>query len=430
LADPLDLAENCDVAVYDPFLPQFRTDPYPAYRQLRDRAPVHFAPFAKVWCVSRHEDVQALLRRDGQFSSRAMFSMLMNSGNEGLPPVSWQMLRFFGRLFLRTHINPFTFPTARNLIAEDGESHSGLRSIVNRGFTPRQIASREKRAREIAQECVTVLARGEPFELVEQLATPLPVTIIAEMLGVELERRRDFKRWSDAIIRTLTGAGRADPYSMEFNRALGEMISYVRRKARERRRDPADDVLSAIVAEQEGEAGLSDREVVQFVALLLIAGNETTTNLIGSAVRALLLHPPACERLAADPALAPRVIEETLRWDAPVQLVFRKSLEDVELAGTVIPRGATSAALIGSANRDERRFADPDRFDLDRDPQGHLGFGFGKHFCLGASLARLEARVALETLAPHLPGLRCEHAVEYVDSFLVRGPRRLVLQRS
>jgi cytochrome P450 len=412
---------------YDPFLPEFRRDPYPVYRELRERAPLHQAPVSKLWCVSRHDDVQSVLRRDELFSSRAMFTLLMNSGQEGVPPLTWPVLRFFALLFWRTRLNPFTFASARNLIAEDGERHAGLRAIVNRGFTPRQISAREKRAREISEECVAGLARGEPFELVEQLATPLPVTIIAEMLGIEPERQRDFKRWSDAIIHTLTGPGRATPHNSAFSRALTEMIVYVQRKARGRRRSPEQDVLSAIVAEQDGEAGLSDREVVQFVALLLIAGNETTTNLIGNAVRALLRQPRACERLAADPSLAARAIEETLRWDAPVQLVFRKAVEDVELAGGRVPRGALIAALIGSANRDERRFPEPDRFDPDRDPQGHLAFGFGRHFCLGASLARLEARVALETLAPHLPRLRCEDEPELVDSFLVRGPRRLEL---
>jgi cytochrome P450 len=412
---------------YDPFLPQHRRDPYPRYRELRDGAPVHQAEVSKLWCVSRYEDVQGVLRRDDVFSSRAMFTMLMNNGQEGLPPFSWRVARFFGLLFLRTGLNPFTFASARNLIAEDGERHSQMRAIVNRGFTPRRIAAWEKRAREVAEECLAGLARGQRIELVEELAIPLPVTIIAEMLGVPPERRRDFKRWSDAIIYNATGPGRATPYSLEYNRALGEMIRYVQRRARERRRDPADDVISAIVAEQAGEAGLSDREVVQFVLLLLVAGNETTTNLIGNAVRALLHHPEACERLASEPALAPRVVEETLRWDSPVQLVLRKALAPVDVAGTRIPAGGVVAALIGSANRDERRFPEPDRFDPERDAQGHIAFGFGRHFCLGASLARLEARVALEALAEHLPRLRLESEPEVVDSFLVRGPERLEL---
>ncbi|MEX2207962.1 MAG: cytochrome P450 [Myxococcota bacterium] len=412
---------------YDPFRPEFRADPYPQYRALRDHAPVHFAPEANVWCVSRYEDVQAVLRHDDVFSSRAMFMMLMNNGQDAMPRLSWRVLRFVGRLFLRTRLNPFTFATARNLIAEDGERHKGLREIVNRGFTPRRIAAWEKRASEIVDACLEGVERHERFDLVEGLAIPLPVTIIAEMLGIEPERRADFKRWSDAIISNATGPDRATPYSDEFGAALIGLIRYVKRVARERRRAPAEDVISALVARQDGEAGLSDREVFQFIALLLVAGNETTTNLIGNAVKALLHHPDALARVAADPSLVPLVIEETLRWDAPIQLVFRLAKRDTQVAGATIPEGAIVAALIGSANRDERRFPDPDRFDLDRDSQGHIAFGFGRHFCLGASLARLEARVALEALVPRLVNLRLSREPEPVDSFLVRGPRRLEL---
>lgn len=410
---------------YDPFRPEFRADPYPHYRALRDRTPVWFAPEAKVWCVSRYDDVQSVLRADDVFSSRAMFTMLMNNGQEGMPRLSWRVLRFVALMVLRTRLNPLTFATARNLIAEDGERHKGMREIVNRGFTPRRIAAWEKRAREIVETCLSGFERRERFDLVEGLAIPLPVTVIAEMLGIEPERRADFKRWSDAIISNATGPGRATPYSREFNAALIGLIRYVKRVAAERRRAPAEDVISAIVAEQDGEAGLSDREVVQFVALLLVAGNETTTNLIGNAVKALLRHPDALARVAADPALVPSLVEETLRWDAPIQLVFRLAKRTTAVAGVEIPEGAIVAALIGSANRDERRFADPDRFDLDRDSQGHIAFGFGRHFCLGASLARLEARVALEALVPRLTRARLDAEPELVDSFLVRGPRKL-----
>jgi cytochrome P450 len=247
------------------------------------------------------------------------------------------------------------------------------------------------------------------------------------MLGIEPERRVDFKRWSDAIITNSTGPGRTTPFAPHFGAALCEMINYVNKVAAKRRRAPEDDVISAIVAEQDGVTGLSDREVFQFVSLLLVAGNETTTNLIGNAVYALLRHPEAAARVAADPALVPAAIEETLRWDAPIQLVFRNALRDAELGGAQIKQGDKLCVLIGSANRDERRFPDPDRFDLDRDTQGLLSFGFGKHFCLGASLARLEARVALEGLAPRLPELRLAAEREMLDSFLVRGPKRLEL---
>jgi cytochrome P450 len=413
--------------MYEPLRPEFTVDPYPHYRRLRDSAPVYFAPESKLWCVSRYEDVQAVLRADDAFSSRAMFTMIMNAGFEGAPPLSWPFVRFVAQLFLRTWMNPMTFATSRNLIAEDGERHSSMRSVVNRGFTPRRIAAWEKRAREVVEQCLAGVAGRAQFDLVESLSIPLPVTIIAEMLGIEPERRADFKRWSDAIITSSTGSGRSTPFAPHFGAALCEMINYVNKVAAKRRRAPADDVLSVIVAEQDGVTGLSDREVFQFVSLLLVAGNETTTNLIGNAVHALLRHPEACARVAADPSLVPAAIEETLRWDAPIQLVFRNALRDVELGGAQIKQGDKLCVLIGSANRDERRFPDPDRFDIDRDTQGILSFGFGKHFCLGASLARLEARVALEALAPRLPELRLAAEREVLDSFLVRGPKRLEL---
>ncbi len=415
--------------VYDPFEPEWRPDPYPKYRELRDRAPVFFAPEAGVWCVSRFDDVQTVLKSPQRFSSRAMFSMLMNNGQDGPPPLSWALLRFIGRIAVRARLNPLTFPTARNLIAEDGERHSTLRSIVNRGFTPRQIASRETRARAVVEQSMKKLDSGEPFDVMKDLAIPLPVTIIAEMLGIEPERLRDFKRWSDTVVRNASGPGRADPYNREFGTTMIELVNYVRKIARRRRQAPADDLISVIVAEQDGETALSDREIIQFVLLLLVAGNETTTNLIGNAVTALLDHPEQLERVAADPSLVPAAIEETLRFDGPIQLVFRSTTEDVELSGTRIPKGQFVAPLIGSANRDERRFADPDRFDVGRDSRGHVGFGFGHHFCLGASLARLEARVALEALVPRLQ--RFERAASertLVDSFLVRGPLRLELR--
>jgi cytochrome P450 len=415
---------------YDPCLPAWRDDPYPHYRTLRDHAPVYWAPATKAWCVSRHEDVLFVLRSPELFSSRAMFTYLMNQGQDGRPPLSWRMLRFVARFAWKTRLNPMTFATDRNLIAEDGDRHTAMRAIVNRGFTPRRIAAWEARARELVAECMTKLRAGAPFDVVEDLAVPLPVNLIAEMLGVEPERRHDFKRWSDTIVANATGADRGDPFDPRFVAMILELVPYLRGIAARRRRAPADDLVSTIVAHQDGGEALTIREVIQFAMLLLVAGNETTTNLIGNAVKALLDHPDQLARVAADPSLVPAAIEETLRWDAPIQMLFRTATRDVEIAGVRIPKGAYVAPLLGSANRDERRFPDPDRFDVTRDAQGHLGFGFGKHFCLGASLARLEARCALEALAPELPRLERERPGDLIDSFLVRGPRRLALRRA
>jgi cytochrome P450 len=410
---------------FDPFSPVWRDDPYPKYRELRDHAPVHFSPEARVWCVARYEDVMTVLRSHDVFSSRAMMTQLM-LGGEKAPPVTLRTLWFAARLLFAARIDPFTLPSTPSLIASDGERHALLRAIVNRGFTPRQVAAWEKRAREIVAECLTGLDGGE-FDVVQGLAVPLPVTVISEMLGIEPERRHDFKRWSDTVIDNATGGGRADPFGPVVLDTFLEMTKYIVHIARERRRKPADDLISQLVSIGGGE-GLSPVELQQFVTLLLVAGNETTTNLIGNATAALLDHPDELARVAADPRLVPSLIEEVVRFDAPVQLVFRETVADVQLAGVRIPAGATVVPLIGSANRDERRFPDPDRFDVGRNPQGHLGFGFGKHFCLGASLARLEAKAALEALAPELVRRRRrEERLARIDSFLVRGPRRLTL---
>jgi cytochrome P450 len=416
---------------FEPFAPELRRDPFPAYRELRDRAPLHFAPGAGAWCVSRYDDVLHVLKSPELFSSRAMFTMVINGGKEGLP-LSWDVLRMVVVFLLRTRLNPLQFPKARALISVDPPVHGGMRRLVNRGFTPRRIAEWEARMREIVDAQLAGLRRGDAFDVVEDLAIPLPVTIIAEMLGVDPARRADFKRWSDSFIESSTGRGRARPFAPEFVDSFSQFARFLRGVVKERRRAPGDDLISAIVAEDpEGGEPLSDLETLAFVQLLLVAGNETTTNLIGNAVHALLAHRDQLALVRGDPARVPAALEETLRFDSPIQLVFRNATREVELSGGRIPAGGIVAVLLGSANRDERRFPDPDRFDVGRDTGGHLAFGFGNHFCLGASLARLEARVALEALLPELPRLEpAGRERELIDSFLVRGPRRLALRRA
>lgn len=412
---------------FDPFA--LRDDPYPTYRRLRDEAPVHHAPARRIHSVTRYDDVMEVLKTPETFSSRAMFTMLMAGGSEKLPPLRWDMVRFLAKMLFRVRLNPLEFQTARNLIAEDGQRHDAMRAIVNRGFTPRRIESWEGRIRELVDLHAAPLRSGQDFDLVHDLAIPVPVTIIAEMLGVPTDRLADFKRWSDTVIDVATGPGRENRFAPRYADTFVELLTYLRGLARDRRAHPTDDLISTIVAGQDGENGLTDREVVQFVTLLLVAGNETTTNLIGNIVNALLEHPDQAEQVAADPSLIPALIEEGLRYDTPVQVVFRTAVEDTELRGVAIPKGGFVAAFLGSANRDERRFEDPDRLDIARRPQGFPGFGFGKHFCLGASLARLEARLVLEAVVPELPRLaRTDSRVERIDSFLVRGPKHLILK--
>jgi cytochrome P450 len=418
---------------YEPFSAELREDPYPVYAQLREHAPLYFAEEAEAWCISRHDDVTQVLRNPDAFSSDAMRTMLVGlrpGSNPMADPEAMQRMLAFGRSL------PFELQelmVSRNLISEDPPRHGVLRAIVNRGFTPRRIAAWEPRMRTIVAECIARLRDGDDFDVIKDLGFPLPVRIIAEMLGVEPERMEDFKRWSDVIVAGLTGSARgADPFASGMAGAMRELCDYVDGVAERCRRAPGDDLVSLVVTAQDGEAGLTTAEVVFFILLLLVAGNETTTNLIGNATHALLRHPEQLARVRDDRSLVPSLIEETLRFDAPVQILFRRSTRDVEIAGGRIPAGSHVAPLIGSANRDERQWGPTaDRFDVTRNPQGHLGFGFGIHFCLGASLARLEARVALEALVPELPRLqRCEPRLELIDSFLLRGPRRLPLRRA
>ncbi len=408
---------------YEPMSSKNWRDPYPVYRQLREEAPLHRAPGSGTWCLSRHADVVAALRQPEIFSSLAMAKILMlgdsRLGVRDLP----SLLRFA----FRARVNPFRKAgPPPGLINSDPPFHDALRDVVNRGFTPRRIGAWEPRLREIAEERIQGLRGGGPFDVVRDLAIPLPVTVIAEILGVEAERQHDFKRWSDSIVSFTSGTTRGGGMAGILD-PMGECRSYVRGIVRARRQRPAEDLISVLV-DPAREDTLDEVEIFGLIILLLVAGNETTTNLIGNTTLALLEHPKTLERVAADPSLIPALVEETLRWDSPVQLIFRETTGDVELPSGKIPVGTSVALLLGAANRDERVFEAAERFDIDRNPAGHVGFGFGVHFCLGASLARLEALVALETLIPELPGRRASEAqTPLVDSFLVRGPSRLQL---
>jgi cytochrome P450 len=410
---------------WDPYSSHWRDDPYPKYRELRDDAPVFHSPASDTWTVSRYDDVVAVMRNTEVFSSKTRGGQMEAAMSELSLA---EKLQLFARFVTRMRAAPWTVRNSRMLIQEDGAVHLRMRDLVNRGFTPRQIKRLEPRIRALVAECMAKLAHEAQFDLVSELNTPLPVTVIAELLGVEPERRHVFKHWSDVIISGATGSGIANPLASGVLDAMGELRAYLRPIARDRRRHPADDLISILVAAKVDGEGLSDYEIFLFVLLLLIAGNETTTNLLGNAVDALLAHPDQLARVAADPRLVPALVEETLRFDGPIQFLTRVTTREVELHGVRIPAHARVAVLLGSANRDERRFPEPDRFDLARDTRGHVAFGFGAHFCLGASLARLEARAALEALVPELPRLaRVRPEREFLDSYLIRGRARLDL---
>ena len=409
---------------FAPYSDDWKSDPFPIYREMRDEAPVFFAKHSSSWCIFRYDDVLQVLTTPGLFAADGRQA----SRKRGADILS--QLQTALRLSLALRVAPTTLARSRMLILEDGERHREMRNLVNSGFKPRSVLEWRKRIEELVAACLDDLDRGGSFDVVAQLALPLPTIVIAEMLGVEVERRSDFKRWCDDILAGVVPLAASDRRAAMLG-AMRDLKRYLMPRVAERRVAPKDDLLSVLVDAQQGEAALSDHELFMFALLLLIGGNETTTNLIANAVDALLANRSHLTAFAADPSRAKRIIEETLRFDSPVQYVTRVATEEVELHGQRIPKGGEVVAFLGSANRDERRFADPDRFDPERDCRGHLGFGHGAHFCLGASLARLEANAALTALAPELPRLfRVTPDVELVLNNAARGRARLELRRA
>ena len=394
---------------FDPFDPAVRRNPYPAYTALRQQEGVAQVP-GLGFVVSRHADVFAVLRDPELFSSAAMDAVVRR-------PVD----------FAPADGDRSPDPNAASLIGSDPPIHTRLRGIVNRGFIPRRISALEPRIRQIATALADRLATAKECDLVADFAVPLPVTVVAELLGIDRERHQDFKRWSDAMMRAVFDAPGAEE-AAGITQCLEEMNTYLEEVIAARQRQPEDDLLTVLVQAETSAAALSTDEVKIFAFTLLVAGNVTTTHLIANATLALLAHPAELAKVTADRGLVPDLVEEALRYDNPVQLLFRTATRDTVLAGTPIPAGSVTAPLFASANRDERVFRDPDRFDISRKPLDHVAFGHGIHFCLGAALARLEARVAFDVLLARIrrPVL-LEEEITWVDSFVMRGPRRLRL---
>ncbi len=316
------------------------------------------------------------------------------------------------------------------LLGTDPPAHTRTRRIVNRAFTAQQVASLEDDIRAIADRIVRRISSLGEFDLMSELAVPLPMIVIAQILGIETGKLEDFKRWSEAVVVNATGTSASLPRS-QIQSSLREFEAFFDGIISERKVSPGEDLVSALLSSETPDETLDSRQVLNVCKLLLIAGNETTTNLIGNAVLALLRNQEELAKVTANSALVPALVEETLRYDAPVQFLNRITTQEVELSGVSIPARVVVMSILGSANRDERKFEEPDRFDVERNPRDHLAFGHGAHFCLGAPLARLEARICLQALLPLLPRLQAADnqldRVALVDSIQLRGPKRLLL---
>jgi cytochrome P450 len=377
---------------------EMRRDPYPVYERLRATSPVfHVAP-ADVWMLFDHASVKRALHDHEVFSSAV-------GASRGL---SFEWLMFM-----------------------DPPRHTKLRAIINRAFTSRAIAALEPRVRQLAKGLVDdVVARGD-VDVEATLAAPLPMMVIAELLGLPLGDWPRLVGWSQAIMSlaaTIIGsANEGARASAAFLQADGEMRAYLGELIAARRAMPADDLLTRLVtAEVDGEQ-LSEQELVRFFELLLAAGTETTTNLIDNAIVCFIDHPAELARVLAEPARVPAALEEVLRFRSPGQAMFRATKTEVELHGVTIPAGRMVLPIIGAANRDPAVFAQPERFDVARDPNPHVAFGHGIHYCLGAPLSRLEARVVLEELLPRIRGIEYTQGAQWTPRkpFHVHGPASL-----
>lgn len=386
---------------YNPLSPEVQADPFPYYTRLRHHTPVLWVEPLQAWMVSRYRDVEYAIRNPQLFSSAGFAAQSLGDLNP-VPGAPW-------------------------ILEMDPPDHTRVRKLVNKAFTPRLIKAMEPRLREIAKELLTPMRSQREFEFVRAFSTPLPVIVIAEILGVGRGDRDDFKRWSDDIV-SGTNRPTEEAERQRIRKSGAELRAYFQDAIAQRRRQPREDLITALIRAEEERQMLSGNEVLALLVVLLLAGNETTTNLLGNAVLSLLEHPAELAKVRADRALTPSLVEEVLRYESPVQLIFRRTTKEVELSGTTIPAGAVVFLLLGSANRDEEKFRDPDRFDVLRNPRDHVAFGYGIHYCLGAELARLEAKVALESLLFECPAFSCPvDTIPRVASILVRGPQRLPL---
>ncbi|MEV6547092.1 cytochrome P450 [Streptomyces sp. NPDC051597] len=378
----------------------FTAHPYPYYAKLRAEGPVHRVrtrEMDEVWLIVGHEEARAALA-DGRFSK------------------DWRAV---------ADESQFTAVSA-NMLDSDPPQHTRLRKLVAREFTSRRIEALRPRVQEITDTLLDTMlaAPGRTADLVDAFAFPLPITVICELLGVPDLDRETFRRLSNEAVAPTENDG-TNASALEMGAYLVGLIEDKRAAA------PADDLLSALIRTRHEDGDqLSPDELIGMAFLLLVAGHETTVNLISNGVRALLAHPEQLAALRADfDGLIDGAVEEMLRYDGPVETAtYRYAREDVECGGTVVPAGATVLVGLASAGRDPARHPDPDRFDIRRTPQSHLGFGHGIHYCLGAPLARMEGRIAVRTLLERAPGLRlAEDAgpLEWLPGMLIRGVRHL-----
>jgi cytochrome P450 len=388
---------------FNPFDPDFRANPYPHFPALLDGPPRQLNLFMPTTLIARYDDVVGVLHDHERFTVRR-------------PEIPF-----------RERIDPFG--GAPTILTADPPVHSRLRKLVSKAFTPRRVRELEPRVREITNELLNGVTVSSEFEAMAALANPLPVIVIAEMLGVSAGDHTQFKQWSNDMISSFGQEMAAGP-SPAGIAAKDELRRYLAEAIEQRSANPADDLISALIAARDESDALSEDELLAFVVLLLLAGNETTTNLIGNGLLALSRHPEQQQRLRDNRTLIPKAIEEMLRYDPPVQMTVRIPTATTNVGGTELAAGSLAFVLLAAANRDPAHFPHPENFDVGREPNEHVSFGEGIHFCLGAPLARLEGAIAIESMLEKFPRLQLANPsaqLEYRGSMALRGLSELRL---
>jgi cytochrome P450 len=396
------------IVEFNPLLPEFRVDPHPFYQQLRTHDPVHWSAFLGFWVLTRYADCVTVLRDAKRFSADPRditnYDVLMQNIGENRPLI--QMQRNWMLL-----LNP--------------PDHTRLRTLVTKAFTPRVAENMRPRIQGLVDELLDQVQSAGKMDVIADLAYPLPVIVVAGMLGVPVEDRDKFKAWTRDLARTLDPI--LSPEILEAGDAATlAFIDYFKALVEKRRKDPQDDVLSALIAAEEQGDRLSEDELLATAILLLGAGHETTMNLIGNGLLALFRNPAQLEKLKADPTLIQSAVEEFLRFDGPVQMTARTALEPVEIGGRTIEKGQQAVIVLAAANRDPAQFADPDSLDIARKENPHIAFSHGIHYCVGAPLARAEAQIVFETLLRRMPKLRLQtEELEWRETVTLRGLKAL-----
>ena len=374
---------------YREFCSERLQDPYPLFDRLRAEDPVHWCEPMKLWLVTRYDDVNAGLRHAGFSSNRIGMYV------QALPPD------------LRAKVQPLLDHISKWVQLTDEPDHARLRKLVMLAFTPKMVNALRSRIEALAGDLVQSLRMDEPFDLIETFCGPLPASVICEMLGIPLADRDRFRLATLKLMEFSTRGGPAlKDHAAAASESLDELMDLFRRLVEERKREPKDDLLSSLVSAEADGDRLSNDELYAMCVFIFLAGHETTTNGIASGMMALLQHPEQYDAFRQNPdATVAGLVEESLRYESPVPRAVRRARDTLELGGRIIPEGQMVVLLLGAANRDPEKFPNPAQFDITRQPNRHLAFGFGSHFCLGAQLARLEMDISFRAITKALPDL-------------------------